>query len=125
MNKNFLKKILKIVFLDFFVYGVLYFPIWWYSKGLYKALLKCFKIFFDALDSLGIFIHIKYLFKPMYGQTDAAGIIISFFMRLVMLIFKSICVLLVFVLCSCLFILWSILPIIVIYGIIINYEFLA
>lgn len=125
MNKIFLKKILKIILLDFIVYGILYFPVWWYSKGLYKALLKCFKIFLDAWEGLGLSIHIKYIFKPMYGQRDVAGILISFFMRLIMLIFKLVCIVLVFVLCSFLFMLWAFLPIIVIYGIIVNYKFLA
>ncbi|MDD4289977.1 MAG: hypothetical protein PHH83_01730 [Patescibacteria group bacterium] len=124
MDKTFFKKILKIILIDFIVYGILYFPIWWYSKGIYKALLKCFKIFTDAWEGLGLSIQVKYLFKPMYGQRDVTGILISFFMRLIMLMFKLICVIFVFVFCSFLFISWSFLPIIVIYGIIVNYKFL-
>lgn len=125
MNKAFLKKILKIILIDFFVYGILYFPIWWYSRGLYKALLRCFRIFYDSFENTGLSMQIRYLFKPMYGQRDVAGILISFFMRLIIVIFKLICVMFVFILCSFLFILWIILPFVVIYGIIVNYNFLT
>ncbi|HNZ86500.1 MAG TPA: hypothetical protein PLD95_02675 [bacterium] len=124
MGKKFTKRILKIIFIDFIIYGILYFPIWWYSRGLFKVLLKSQKILSDAWENLGLSIQIKYLFKPMYAQRDLAGILISFFMRLLMLIYKSICMIFVLLWSAVLFLLWAFLPIIVIYGIIVNYNFL-
>ncbi len=125
MDKNFTKRILNIILMDFFVYGILYFPVWWYSRGLYKALLKCLKIFSDSWESLGLSIHIRYLLKPMYGQRDITGILISFFMRIIMLIFKVISIIFVFIFCTILFMLWAFLPVIIVLGIVANYKFLT
>lgn len=124
MDKNTIKKLLKIIFVDFLIYGFLYFPIWWYSFGLYKTMLKCQKIMSSSYYSLGIAIQFRYLFAPMYAQRDFTGLAISFVMRIVMLIYKIIVFFFVFIFCIILFILWVFLPIIVLYGIFSNYKFL-
>lgn len=72
---------LKSVFLetiaDFF-----YFPLWWYSRGLLKQLKGAGGSIVARQDALAIDIWIKNLGKPMYGQYDFVGRLISFFMRL-------------------------------------------
>ena len=62
----------------------------------------------------------KHIFKPMYGQYDRAGRIISFFMRLVLLIAKLIVFLFLVILYIALILFWLILPILTIYQIIFN-----
>ena len=115
--------ILKLVFVDL-ILEVVYFPLWWYSSGLYKTGVFCLQQIKKQWKNMSLEIHFKFLLKPMYAQRDFAGRAISFFARLVQLIFKLV-VFFVFVLIFLvIFLLWIILPIIVIWQIIINYKFL-
>lgn len=71
-----------------FVFDLVRFPWWWYSGGLKTVVAKCWRSFSAtrARVSLGIFV--RYLFKPMYQDYTWQGRLISFFMRLVLLLFK-------------------------------------
>jgi len=88
----------------------IYFPVWWYSKGLAGQA----KIFSSRLKqteryySLGIWL--KNMFVPMYGMYDVWSRVISFFMRLVMLIFKLIGFLIAFIFYLVLFLIYLVLP---------------
>ncbi len=83
-----LKQIVDFVFE--FIFDLIKFPWWWYSGGLKIVAAKCWRNFSAtrARVSLGIFL--RYLFKPMYQDYTLQGRLISFFMRLVLLIFKSV-----------------------------------
>ena len=72
---------------------VLYFPFWWYGRGFLKMLRGCASYTKDFNLTLGFSIWVKNLFVPMFGQRDIAGRIISFFLRLVQIIFRGIIVL--------------------------------
>jgi hypothetical protein len=102
------------------IWEFLYFPIWWYSQGWLrfgKSLLS-FLVWQNA--SLGVGIWLKNIFVPMYGQTDFSGRLISFFIRLVQVIFRGILISLIFILCLALFFVWALIPLLVVYAIILQ-----
>lgn len=78
-----------LFFVDLFV-GVLRFPLWWYSSGLVLMLRWAGNSIKNQMQNLGLDVWVKNLFVPMYGTTDVAGRLISFFLRLVMIIGRSI-----------------------------------
>lgn len=71
-----------------FVFDLLYWPMWWYSKGS----LAVFKNFIHQIREeeyrLGLILWMKNILKPMYAQYDWQGRLISFFMRLIMIAYK-------------------------------------
>jgi len=104
----------KIILIDL-LRDIIYFPIWWYSAGLVLALKFYFKSLRAGAQRLALKILLKYWFKPMYGQRDWQGKIISFVMRTVQLIWNIFLMLIwFFVMTSVLFI-YVILPVLVIY----------
>ncbi|KKR33572.1 MAG: hypothetical protein UT64_C0006G0020 [Candidatus Falkowbacteria bacterium GW2011_GWF2_39_8] len=96
------------------VFDILYFPIWWYSKGFYNFIVILGKFLNERQKALAFFVWLKNIGTPMYGQTDLAGKAISVFIRLVQIIFRGVLMLFwlafVFVLLS----IWLFLPILVI-----------
>jgi len=108
-----LSQVLANVFLD-----IIFFPFWWYSFGLIKTIKKLGIFLADREKSLALFIWVKNIFIPMYGQRDITGILISFFVRLSQIIFRALImffwILFAFVSLS----LWLILPILIVYEII-------
>lgn len=73
-----------------FALDVVRFPWWWYSGGLKLVGERCWRGFGTtrARVSLGVFA--RYLFKPMYQDYTWQGRAISLFIRLVLMVFKSI-----------------------------------
>lgn len=100
------------------IQDVVYFPLWWYSRGLLMFARKLI-IFIQAEEkSLGLSVWIKNIFTPMYGQRDWQGILISVFIRIVQIIFRGIVLLIVIVLTMIIFLLWIIVPIFIVYELI-------
>lgn len=99
---------------------LLYFPVWWYSRGFLKVLKGCGALIHDFEQTLGLGIWVKNLFVPMFGQTDFAGRMISFFLRLFQILIKSLALLVIIIIAFIFLIFWSLLPIFIIYQIIIN-----
>ena len=85
-------KILARVIWDF-----LYFPIWWYSAGLLKTLRGVGNFYREQEASLNFLVWFKNIFVPMYGQYDMAGRLVSFFIRLVQIIYRGIAMLVVII----------------------------
>ncbi|MBU4347740.1 hypothetical protein KJ586_03045 [Patescibacteria group bacterium] len=113
---------------NFAVYGVkilaelardiVFFPLWWYSKGLVQLLLKL-KVFLKNREkSLALLVWIKNIHKPMYGQYDWQGMLISFFMRLFQIIVRGIAMLFWLAAAFIFFWIWVLLPIFVMYEIV-------
>ena len=109
---NFLKLILIDTILD-----ILYFPLWWYSRGAILALKWAFGEIGAAQEFLGVHIWIANIFKPMYGQTDIASKIISFFMRVFQIILRSVALLGFSLFYLSVFFVYLALPAVVVYGI--------
>jgi len=117
MKQNIFFISLKFILVDL-VLDILYFPLWWYGRGFLKTLFFCGRKIKDASGRLGLGVWVKNLFKPMYGQRDIAGKIISFIMRLVQIFFRGLSLLIFILLIFLLILAWLILPIVIIYQII-------
>ena len=65
------------------------FPLWWYTGGLKFIGQFVVEKISDTWERLAIALFLKYFFKPMYGDYSWSGRIISFFMRLVLIVYKS------------------------------------
>jgi hypothetical protein len=105
-----------------FIKDILYFPLWWYSAGAAKAFLFSLNKIRNMARQLGLKIWVANLFRPMFGQYDFAGRVISFFIRLVQIIARSIMMVVWIVLMLILFLIWLALPPFIIYQIIINFS---
>ena len=103
------------------VTDILYFPLWWYSKGLFNLAIGLKNFLANKQKALALLVWIKNIFKPMYAQYDWAGKLISFFVRLVQIIFRSIFMLLWLVLCLAVIIFWILLPVLAVYEIIFQF----
>jgi hypothetical protein len=68
---------------------ILFLPIWWYTIGLARMAMWCGASVRGAAHTTGLSIWAKNLFVPMYGETSFSGKLISFFMRLVMVIARG------------------------------------
>lgn len=98
------------------IWDVIYFPIWWYSKGLMRVINFCINsASFHVNRRMALGIWVKSMFKPMYGDYTREGRIISIFMRVIVLIWKLVGTVLWMAVLVVVFVLWIVLPIIVIY----------
>ncbi|NCA95596.1 MAG: hypothetical protein EOM74_01310 [Methanomicrobia archaeon] len=105
---------------NFFTYGgkiiisllleILYFPLWWYSVGLVRTVRNICLFWRGQERALGFFIWAKNILVPMYGQSDFAGRMISFIVRLVQIIIRGLALLVLAAIGILLIILWLILP---------------
>lgn len=68
----------------------LYFPVWWYTRGFLRQIKGAGGSIIVRQDALAIDIWIKNIMKPMYGQYDIVGRLISFFMRLFQIFARTI-----------------------------------
>jgi len=100
------------------VFDVIYFPVWWYSKGALRAAKWCFNLLKTGNERLAPGLWLQNIFVPMYGQWDWQGRIISFFMRFFQIIIRLAVLIVWLGVCLVLFILWLIFPVIVLYGLI-------
>ena len=114
MTQNIAFRAIRYVLIDL-IGDILYWPAWWYSKGLLKAGLFCLNEIKDQEERMGLRIWTKNIFTPMFAQYDIEGRIISFFMRLIQIIFRSIFLAVWVAFMLILFIVWIILPFIVCY----------
>ena len=111
-----IKFVLLDVIGDFF-----YFPIWWYTRGLIKVARFSLSKIVEQENRLGIRVNLINLFRPMYGQQDWQGKIISFFMRVFLLIFRFLAMLIYLIIILILFILWLVLPPLIVFELLINF----
>lgn len=95
---------------------IIYFPVWWYSRGLILAVQWSLNLFKSGNAILGPGLWLKNIFVPMFGQYDWRGRIISFFMRLANVIGRGLALVVWLVLCLVIFSLWPILPLIMLYS---------
>ncbi len=95
----------------------IFFPIWWYSEGLFLFIKKIIKFLNTQQKSLALFVWIKNIHKPMYGQNDWQGILISILMRIFQIIIRS--AIMVFWLAGAIvaILVWIFIPFIIIYQI--------
>lgn len=104
---------LKSIVVDI-IGDVLYFPIWWYTVGLKDVVIKYGKSVSETANHLALRLLVLNIFKPMFAQYDRAGRVISFFMRVVILIGRSIYFVVYVVLRFSLVCAWVALPILIV-----------
>ena len=102
------------------VRDIIYFPLWWYYGGLKQVILTLKNFLIDRERSLALFVWIKNIHRPMYGQYDWQGRLISFFMRLIQIIVRAIIMLFWLAVAIAALGLWLILPALIIYEIILQ-----
>jgi hypothetical protein len=100
------------------IMDIMYFPVWWYTRGAFLFTKKILNFLGNKQKSLALLVWIKNLHKPMYGQYDWQGMLISFFMRLVQIIFRSFVMIFWLIIAFGFFCAWLILPLFVLYEII-------
>jgi len=103
------------------VRDVLYFPAWWYGRGLVNLIMSVRNFLINKQKSLALLVWVKNIFRPMYAQYDWQGILISFFIRLVQIIFRSIVMLFWLIFSLAVIIFWVLFPALVIYEIIFQF----
>lgn len=109
-NHGFFISTIKIgtrALVDFF-----YFPLWWYGAGLVGFLRGLGRFLRDRESLLGLSVWLKNIFVPMYGQRDIGGRIISFVMRLIQVIFRSLALIFWCLMAILAFLFWLALPLI-------------
>ncbi len=111
--------LIRDVFLDT-LREILYFPIWWYTRGLAQAANFSWQRIKNMELRLGVKVWVVNIFKPMFGQRDIAGVLISFFMRIFQIIGRTLVLILWTLVMILAFFVWIILPVLVILGIILN-----
>lgn len=68
-------------------FNILTFPIWWYGEGLSLAWGHAKSQWGIILRSTGLLIFLRNMAQPLYGDYTRSGRIISFFLRIFLLIF--------------------------------------
>lgn len=121
MTQNAFFLLIKYILIDL-IGDFIYFPLWWYSGGLKKALLFTGDKIMGAERVLGVSLWAKNLFVPMYGQYDWQGRLVSFFMRLFQLIFRSIIFVVCFIFMLFIPIIWVVFPIFIIFQIFLAFS---
>ncbi|MFH1522648.1 MAG: hypothetical protein ABIE43_02400 [Patescibacteria group bacterium] len=96
---------------------VLYFPFWWYSRGLGKLIISLINFLSNKQKKLALLVWIKNIHRPMYGQYDWPGILISFIVRLFQILMRSLILLFWLIIVLAIFCFWIIFPIFIIYEI--------
>jgi hypothetical protein len=95
--------------------GLVAAPIFWYTRGLADAGRWCINFWTDGWNRFGLGVWLKNLFVPMYGQSDTTGRLISFFMRLVEIVARSVVMVFWTVFSAALFVLYAVGPLFVVY----------
>jgi hypothetical protein len=99
---------------------ILYFPIWWYSRGLRLAAGFSWQRIKNMEVRLGVKVWVVNIFKPMFAQRDIAGVLISFFMRIFQIIVRSIILFFWVLIMTLIPLIWIVFPLVVLFGIIFN-----
>ena len=89
---------------------ILYFPLWWYSRGVFKILNIIKEQGQEMIRALGLKIWLKSMLKPMFGDYTKEGRLISFFMRIIILIFRLAAFIIWMTVLSILLLCWLSLP---------------
>lgn len=98
-----------LVLKDLFL-GIIYLPVWWYTRGLFKYAQGLYESIQSFNTQLGFTIWLQNIFVPMYGQTDIGGRLFSFFMRIVNIIIRGIFLMVIILIHLGFLVLWIIGP---------------
>lgn len=119
VNNNFIIQSFKI--LGELGRDLLYFPVWWYSMGLWETIKRLLNFVYNRQKALALLVWIKNIHRPMYGQYDWQGRLISFAVRFVQIIARSIILLFWTLIALAVLLVWLALPPFIIFQIIIQF----
>ena len=119
MAENLAAKTSKYILKEL-IFDIIYFPVWWYTKGLKKAALFFVNEVLEWMNRLSLKILFMNLLKPMYGDYTRSGRIISFFLRIIVFFYKLVLMVIWLAILFGLLLLWVVLPIFIVYMIILN-----
>ncbi|MFH0853094.1 MAG: hypothetical protein V1853_01700 [bacterium] len=100
------------------LFDVAMFPVWWYSSGLKKVAQFWLRGVLKHAEQLSLKIWLKNMFTPMYGDYTKSGKAISFFLRIIVLFYRTVALIIWVAVFSVFVILWALLPPIVAYAIV-------
>jgi hypothetical protein len=124
IKENPASRSIKFVFQET-IFDILSWPIWWYSTGLKLAFARMKDTISQGNEELALSIWLKNIFKPMFGQYDWQGRIISFFMRLAQIIFRLIIFCFWIIFSLIIFLFWLVLPLLLLSQIFMNLGFFS
>lgn len=113
MNQNVLFQSIRYIAVDIFG-SLVYYPAWWYSAGLKLAAQKFGQNLVFRSRALGLGIQVRNLFRPMYADYSIAGRLISFFMRIILLVFRLLEMVVFLIWYAIVLLLWVVLPVFII-----------
>jgi hypothetical protein len=99
------------------VWSIVSFPIWWYTVGAMKVLHLIRREAGALAQSLNLRVLLKFLFKPMFGQSDIIGRIISICVRIVHFCILATYSAIITILLVLLLIAWLLLPPFILYNV--------
>lgn len=67
---------------------LLYFPVWWYTRGLAGTARSLVNRWYGLLNRLSLVILLRNMGKPMYGDYTRTGKIISFVFRVILVVVR-------------------------------------
>lgn len=98
------------------VFGsIVAFPFWWFTGGMIIAIRVWWKSIVDQYQSLALGVWIKNIFVPMFGQYDWEGRLISFFVRIIQIIFRSLILVVWVCIVTIVLLIWFCAPLYVVY----------
>jgi hypothetical protein len=100
----------RVVLIDLFG-SVVWFPVWWYTVGLKRVVLRSVQAIQFRVREYGLAIWIKNLFVPMYGQYDFVGRLISVLVRIAVLVGRFVALAIESLLYLLLLLLWVLAPV--------------
>jgi hypothetical protein len=98
-----------------FVLDILYYPLWWYTGGAQRMILFCWRQIKEGNLNFSPGLWLENIFVPMFGQYDWQGRIVSFFMRLVNVIFRFFALLVWVIVVIGIFFVYLLLPVVIVY----------
>ena len=112
-SQNIALLVFKTLFIDT-IKDLIRFPIWWYTKGLARTWLSFIFSVRNAEMRLGVSVWVKNITRPMFGQYDIWGRIISVIIRIFQIIFRSIALVLWVMVSLLRVVLWIVLPVVIV-----------
>lgn len=119
-SSNFAVSLVKYSLIDL-VRHLLFWPLWWYSGGLWHTCKSTTRRIGYTWSSLALSVWLKNIFRPMYGQYDLASRLISFLMRFVQIVFRLLIMAAVTAMFAGLFLVYLVLPPLTVWLLIKNY----
>ena len=116
VSNNFFAFSLKVV--TELIGDVVFFPLWWYTKGLLDMLKGQLHFLQNRQKGLALGVWVKNIFKPMFGQNDWQGLLISVVMRTFQIIVRSIVMVFWIIISLFIILFWILFPVLIFYQII-------